>query len=78
MLNSKPCSHCLETLKDYGIKTVYYSSDKTMVKEKVNQMETTHISSGNKRKRNECKHKKETQEKENKNKKSNKKRNRKN
>jgi len=49
MNNSKPCKRCLETIKLYGIKTVYYSDNKKLVKEKVNKMETTHLTSAYKK-----------------------------
>lgn len=43
--NSKPCKHCLEVLKEYGIKKVYYSMNKDIVAEKTNKMENNHVSS---------------------------------
>ena len=44
MNNSKPCNHCLQMIKESGIKRVYYSYDKGLKMEKVNQMETSHLS----------------------------------
>jgi len=63
MLNSKPCFHCIQVLKHFGIKRVYYSSkdnktkdynketlivDNMYVCEKVDLINTDHISYGNK------------------------------
>ncbi len=45
MSNSRPCSRCLDLIKRYGIKRVYYSYEKELVCEKPVQMETTHVSS---------------------------------
>lgn len=43
--NSKPCTRCLEKLKNYGFRKVYYSYDKKIIVEKTNQMENDHLSS---------------------------------
>ena len=45
--NSRPCNHCLETIKYYRIKKIMYSTDDGTIKvEKPNDMEPLHISSG--------------------------------
>jgi hypothetical protein len=43
---SKPCARCLSELKKYGFRRTYYSYDGTpnLKMEKVNEMETTHLS----------------------------------
>ena len=46
--NSKPCQHCINTLKYYGIKKLYYTDDKcTIIKDNINTISTDHISEGN-------------------------------
>lgn len=45
LLNSRPCYHCLNVIKSSGIRIVYYSMDDNLVEERVNCMETSHISS---------------------------------
>ena len=45
MNNSKPCQRCLNIIKSYGIKRVYYSYDGKLIKEKTNEMSTEHLSS---------------------------------
>jgi tRNA(Arg) A34 adenosine deaminase TadA len=48
--NSKPCSHCLATLKMFGIKIVYYSTDEgTIEKHKIDTLDTEHYSGGQKK-----------------------------
>jgi len=48
--NSKPCSHCLATMKLFGIKTVYYSTDEgTIERHRVCELSTEHFSGGQKR-----------------------------
>ena len=45
--NSRPCNHCLETMKFYRIKKVVYSDDNgNIVTEKPESMEQCHVSSG--------------------------------
>ena len=45
--NSRPCNHCLDTMKFYRIKKVMYSTDDgTIMSEKPELMEQLHISSG--------------------------------
>jgi deoxycytidylate deaminase len=45
--NSRPCNHCLDTMKYYRIKKVMYSTDDGTIKsEKPQSMEQLHISSG--------------------------------
>lgn len=45
--NSKPCSHCIDTLKYYGIKKIYYTNDKCqIIKDNINTITTNHISEG--------------------------------
>ncbi len=43
--NSKPCKRCLETLKNYGIRRVYYSYERTIIMEKLSEMNTDYLSS---------------------------------
>ena len=45
MSNSKPCARCLDLIKNYGIRKVYYSDEKRLIMEKTNNMETNHLSS---------------------------------
>lgn len=59
LLNSKPCFHCIQILKYFGIKRVYYSNGTVTVKdkiifdiiykcEKVDLIESSHIAHSNK------------------------------
>jgi deoxycytidylate deaminase len=43
--NSKPCSRCIEFLKNTGIRRVYYSCDEKIYIEKMNSIENEHLSS---------------------------------
>jgi tRNA(Arg) A34 adenosine deaminase TadA len=44
LVNSKPCYHCLEYLKNIGIKNIYFSDDNgNIIKEKTKYMKTEHI-----------------------------------
>ena len=45
--SSKPCSRCLERLKKLGLRRVYYSYDGTpnLKMEKINTIESDHLSS---------------------------------
>jgi cytidine deaminase len=48
--NSKPCNHCLATMKLFGIKAVYYTTDEGIIeKHKVSDLTTEHYSGGQKR-----------------------------
>ncbi len=48
--NSRPCINCLNYMKLFGIKSVYYSTDdETIETEKIKTMETTHYSVAHKR-----------------------------
>jgi hypothetical protein len=45
--NSRPCNHCLETMIKYKIKRIVYSTEEgSIVSEKPENMEKTHVSSG--------------------------------
>ena len=45
--NSRPCNHCLDTMKFYRIKKIMYSTDDGTIKcEKPKNMEYQHVSSG--------------------------------
>jgi deoxycytidylate deaminase len=45
--NSRPCNHCLESMKFYRIKKIMYSTDDGTIKsERPEDMEHLHISSG--------------------------------
>ena len=45
--NSRPCNHCLDSMKFYRIKKIMYSTDDGTIKtEKPENMEQVHISSG--------------------------------
>lgn len=49
MKNSKPCIHCINILRHFGIYRVFYTIDvNEYICEKVNQIENCHISYGNK------------------------------
>lgn len=38
--NSKPCTHCLETLKLFNVKCIYYSDDEgKIVRKKLNELD---------------------------------------
>ena len=50
MNNSKPYKHCLKFLKKCGIRRVYYSFNKSIIVEKVSNMDTDHISAKNRKK----------------------------
>ena len=42
---SKPCKHCVEFLKNIGIKKIYYSDDyNNIIYENINTIVTDHIS----------------------------------
>ncbi len=49
--NSRPCNHCIQVMRFYGVKRVIYSTGhsgkEAFLMEYVDQMEMTHISSGN-------------------------------
>lgn len=52
LVNSKPCQHCIESLRNTKIKNIYYSdSDGQIVCEKIKYATTTHVSAGNRFKR---------------------------
>lgn len=41
-MQSMPCGHCIDLMRQIGIKTVYYSSqNETIIKEKVNKMDSS-------------------------------------
>ena len=42
--NSKPCSHCLSLLKQYGIRKIVYTTEDGLVKAKINSLTTEHKS----------------------------------
>jgi hypothetical protein len=47
LVNSRPCAMCIKTMRDYGVKKVYYSNDDGSVTcEKTNIMQQTMLSSG--------------------------------
>lgn len=47
--NSKPCSHCIKNMKLFNIKYVYYSTDDgKIIKERVENLTTDHLSGGQK------------------------------
>ena len=46
--NSKPCQHCINMLKYYGLKKIYYTDDKCqIIKENIQTIITDHVSEGN-------------------------------
>ena len=45
--SSEPCMHCLHCLKAIGVKEIYYSVDEGIIKKKISEMTTDHISNGN-------------------------------
>ena len=42
--NSRPCMKCLESMKKLGVRRVYYSYDREIKMEKVNEMKSDHLS----------------------------------
>jgi len=46
LTGSKPCYHCFQLIKQYGIKKVYYSEKGTLVCCKVKDMVCSHVSWG--------------------------------
>ncbi len=45
LLNSKPCKSCIDVMRMFGIKNIYYSTDKgDLKKEKICDIETDHLS----------------------------------
>lgn len=47
--NSRPCNHCIDTLRKFNIKRVYYSNEYgEIVCEKIEDMKKMHICSGDK------------------------------
>jgi len=47
--NSAPCRHCVELIRKYGIRKVYYSRDKELVYEKASELSMSHTSAKYKR-----------------------------
>lgn len=48
--NSRPCYHCVENLKMFGIRNIYYSNDEgCIVKERVDSLTDNHITDGQRR-----------------------------
>lgn len=51
--NSRPCNHCIQVMRFYGVKKVIYSTGQTdgcrFLMEYVDKMEMRHISSGNRK-----------------------------
>jgi hypothetical protein len=46
-MNSRPCEHCIDLMRQIGIKTVIYSSnDASIIKENVDEMKQDHTSFG--------------------------------
>lgn len=43
--NSRPCVRCLDYLKKAGIRRIYYSYEQEFRMEKINEMQSSHISS---------------------------------
>jgi hypothetical protein len=43
--NSTPCMRCTQMLKNYGLRRVYYSFGGALKMEKVNEMQSMHVSS---------------------------------
>lgn len=44
LANSRPCNHCIMTMREMGIRRVFYSDGKgNIVSEKVDEMEMTHV-----------------------------------
>lgn len=49
LLNSKPCKHCVNFMKKFGIKKILYSDNKgNMISEKTREIKTVHITLRNK------------------------------
>jgi hypothetical protein len=49
LASSKPCKHCLDNLKKYGIKNVCYSTKNgNIIQRRVNRLNTSHITSARK------------------------------
>lgn len=47
LANSRPCNHCIMTMREMGIRRVFYSDENgKIICEKVNKMEMKHICSG--------------------------------
>ncbi len=47
--NSKPCTHCLDTLRLFNVKCIYYSNDEgQIVKERLNEVDQDRLSGGQK------------------------------
>lgn len=44
MNNSKPCKHCVEMIKYYGIRRIYYSYEQGLKYESGNTLTTDHVS----------------------------------
>jgi hypothetical protein len=45
LMNSKPCHNCLNVMRIFGIKNIYYSVDGgELKKEKISELETDHYS----------------------------------
>jgi deoxycytidylate deaminase len=45
LVNSKPCKSCIEVMRMFGIKNIYYSTEKgDLKKEKTTNIETDHLS----------------------------------
>ncbi len=44
MNNSKPCKHCVEMIKYYGIRRIYYSYEQGLKYESGNTITTDHVS----------------------------------
>ena len=42
---SKPCKHCVDLIKYYGIKKIYYSFNQGIVYERSTTIQTDHLSS---------------------------------
>jgi hypothetical protein len=47
LMNSRPCEHCIDLMRQIGIKTVLYSSNNaSIIKENVDEMKQDHTSFG--------------------------------
>ena len=44
MGNSKQCARCLKMIRDCGIKKIYYSCDRTLVRAHSSRIQTSHLS----------------------------------
>ena len=50
LVNSRPCNHCIQNLKMFGVKVVYYSNSQgEIVKESVSDIESEHVTGGQRR-----------------------------